>query len=112
MKDETQTRRNFLRSSLTAAGGAVAVTLTASCGVQAAEALSTDDPTAKALQYTEDASKVDKAKAPTFKDGSNCGNCALYMKAQAANKHAPCGAFGNKMVAEQGWCLAWVQAPS
>lgn len=96
-----------------AAAGAVAsvVALTWATRANSAEKLSIDDPTAKALNYTEDASKVDPAKTPTFKVGSHCENCALYQKAQAAAGHAPCAAFANKLVAAAGWCAAWVKAP-
>lgn len=96
-------RRHFLK---TAAGSVAAV---AACGLLAApasaqEKLSTSDPTAKALSYTEDASTV---KAPTFKKGSHCANCALYQSAAEKGGYAPCGAFGGKLVNAKGWCAAW-----
>jgi hypothetical protein len=112
MKDETRTsRRKFLRSTLAAGGVVAAATLLNSKQTHAAESLSLDDPTAKALGFAMDAKKVDVSKAPTFKAGSNCGNCALYVKAQAAGGHAPCGAFSNKLVPQEGWCMAWAKAP-
>ncbi len=99
-------RRNFLKTAATS------VAAVAACGLFAApaaaqEKLSTSDPTAKALNYTEDASKVDAAKVPTFKKGSHCANCGLYQAAAAKGGYAPCGAFGGKLVAEKGWCGAW-----
>lgn len=115
MANENPTgRRGFLRAGLAAATGAAAASTALSWPrrARAAEALSPDDPTAKALQYIEDAAKVDRTKSPAFKPGSHCASCALYQKAQAANDHAPCAAFGNKLVPAKAWCAAWVQAPA
>jgi DMSO/TMAO reductase YedYZ molybdopterin-dependent catalytic subunit len=112
--DDSMSRRSFLRGGLVAGAGTVAL-IAATAGMRrawAAEALSPLDPTAKALGSVEDAAKVDPAKAPTFKPGSNCGACALYQKAQAANDHAPCAAFSMKVVPAKGWCAAWVKAPA
>ena len=41
-------------------------------GGAAAPHLAESDPTAKALGYVEDASKVDKTKFPAFKAGAHC----------------------------------------
>ncbi|WP_020649202.1 high-potential iron-sulfur protein [Solimonas variicoloris] len=99
-------RRHFLKTAATSAAAVAA------CGLftlpaAAQEKLSPSDPTAKALNYTEDAAKVDPAKAPTFKKGSHCANCALYQTAAAKGDYAPCGAFGGRLVAGKGWCAAW-----
>lgn len=99
-------RRQFLGTAakslvLVAGGGLIAVP------ALAAEKLSPSDPTAAALHYTEDASKVDAAKVPTFKAGSHCANCVLYQAASAKGGFAPCGAFAGKLVAHGGWCSAW-----
>jgi High potential iron-sulfur protein len=37
--------------------------------------LSTTDPTAAALGYTEDATKVDVSKSPTYRPGQKCATC-------------------------------------
>lgn len=99
-------RRGFLRfalaSAATASLGPLAVT-TAS----AAEKLSPSDPTAAALGYVEDA---ETTKDAAHKKGLKCQTCALYMAAQAADGHAPCGAFGGKLVAAAGWCKAYSPA--
>lgn len=99
-------RRQFLGTAakslaLVASGGLIAVP------ALAADKLSPSDPTAQALHYTEDASKIDAAKMPTHKAGSDCANCALYQAAAAKNGYAPCGAFAGKLVAQAGWCMAW-----
>ncbi|MGB7933320.1 MAG: high-potential iron-sulfur protein [Gammaproteobacteria bacterium] len=58
--------------------------------------VSPDDPTAKALQYTEHSTEADK----------HCGNCNLYQGGAAAT--GPCPIFPGKEVAAAGWCKSWV----
>lgn len=60
-----------------------------------AEMLSLDDPTAKALQYTEKSSK----------DGQSCANCSLY---NGDDKAGACTIFPGKQVAAAGWCTSWI----
>jgi High potential iron-sulfur protein len=69
----------------------------------AAEAplVTADDPTAKALKYTNDASKAADAKP-----GSKCANCALYQGA-AASTQGGCLLFPGKSVKATGWCSSW-----
>lgn len=98
-------RRAFIGLCGAAALAAIPVRVLA----QAAPAkLDLKDPTAVALGYVENAGRLTAAKEPTFKPKSHCGNCALYVKAQEKAGHAPCGAFGGKLVASAGWCKAWV----
>lgn len=74
----------------------------------AQEKVSISDPTAQALKYTLDASTVDPAQAPTYKEGQHCGSCMLYQTAAEQDGFAPCSAFGGRLVARAGWCSAWV----
>lgn len=99
----TATRRKFFSQiALFITGAAV------SSAALAQAKLSQSDPTAKALGYSEDATKVDTKKYPTYKTGSVCANCTLYSgKVGAAT--GPCGAFGGKLVSAKGWCMAWVK---
>ena len=64
-----------------------------------------DDPTAKALKYTNDASKAADAKP-----GSKCANCALYQGA-AASEQGGCLLFPGKSVKAAGWCSSWTAKP-
>ena len=64
------------------------------------------DPTAVALGYVTDASKVDKAANPTFKDGSMCANCAQIM-GNEGDEWRPCNIFPGKAVNSHGWCKVW-----
>ena len=97
-------RRTFLGLFGAAALAAIPVRVLA----QAAPAkLDPKDATAIALGYVENAAKVTTAKEPTFKAGSQCDNCVLYVKAQEKAGFAPCGAVGGKLVAAKGWCKAY-----
>ena len=64
-------------------------------GTASAEMVSADDPTAKALNYTE--------KSET--DGQTCANCKLY---QGGAEKGGCQIFGGKEVPAGGWCKSWV----
>lgn len=67
--------------------------------------VSVDDPTAKALKYTPDASKATGAKP-----GSKCANCSLYQGGAAAQ--GGCLLFPGKAVKAAGWCASWTAKQS
>ena len=67
--------------------------------------LALTDPTAKALAYAEDATKV---KHAAFKPASNCANCNLYKGAKGAAT-GPCTLFPKNSVVAKGWCSAWAK---
>jgi len=98
-------RRQFLKAASSLA--AVAATGFTAMPASAQDKVGLDEPTAKALNYVEDASKLDAAKVPTFKKGSRCDNCALYDTAKAKGAYGPCAAFPGKLVAAAGWCSAY-----
>jgi len=60
-----------------------------------------DDPTAKALKYTPDASKASDAKP-----GSKCETCKLYQGG-AGSTQGGCLLFPGKAVKASGWCSSW-----
>jgi hypothetical protein len=72
----------------------------------AANTLSEADPQARAVGYTEDASKVDKAKFPNFAAGQTCANCSLFQ-GKATDAYGGCTIFGDKQVAARGWCSSY-----
>ena len=74
-------------------------------GGQSPPHLSESDPTAKALGYVEDASKVDKAKFPAYKAGAHCATCNFFQ-GKASDAYAPCQIFPGKAVAAKGWCAS------
>lgn len=73
-----------------------------------AGAVQESDANAQALGYRTDASKVDKAKYPTFQAGHACANCQFYQ-GKAGDAMAPCTIFGGKQVNAKGWCSAYVK---
>ncbi len=99
------TRRNFVLATLPATA---LVALTARTASAQAARIEESDRTAVALGYKHDATKVDKARFPTFVAGRNCANCQLYA-AKGSEEWAPCAAVGNKLVNAKGWCVAWVK---
>ncbi|KVN36287.1 High potential iron-sulfur protein [Burkholderia pyrrocinia] len=97
-------RRSFLITSV-AAVSAVALS--------SREALAADlpmlaesDPTAQALGYKADATKVDKAKYAKYAAGQDCAACMLYQ-GKPGSASGPCGAFPGKQVSAKGWCSAF-----
>ena len=97
-------RRTFLISSI---GVASSLALSRQAFADAPK-VAESDPTAQALGYKEDASKVDKAKFAKYAPGQNCAGCQLYQ-GKAADAVAPCPIFGGKQVAGKGWCSAWAK---
>lgn len=66
------------------------------------------DPTAAALGYKEDASKVDTAKFKNYVKGSTCSGCNFFQ-GKPTDASAACTALGGKIVVGKGWCSAWVK---
>src|ERR1700758_979080 len=64
------------------------------------------DPTAQALGYKEDASKVDKAKYTKYAAIQDCGNCSFYQ-GKPTDAWAGCPMFAGKQVSAKGWCSAY-----
>ena len=68
-------RRTFLITSI---GVASTLALSRTAFADAPKVAETD-PTAQALGYKADASKVDKAKFAKYAAGQDCGNCSFYQ---------------------------------
>ena len=109
MSESNTSRRRFIKIAVL---GAAAAPVVGGLAVQPAAAnlpaLTEDDPTAKALGYHEDTTKVDAAKYPNHKNEQNCLNCNLHQAAQADGR-LPCSIFPGKSVNAKGWCAAWVK---
>jgi hypothetical protein len=111
MNNETASRRAVIRLL---SAGAVAVlaggrVLTASAAAALVPLVSTD-PTAKALGYVDDSSKVDDATHPTHKPTQKCSTCVQYQ-GKAGDARAGCNIYAGKSVAAGGWCTVWAQKP-
>lgn len=85
-------------------------------GSAPANALGTQEPLAKAMQYVEDANKASAARTDKK---SSCANCSKYNKCAPADSackpvaagatYGPCEIFAGKTVAKSGWCLSWTK---
>jgi hypothetical protein len=103
-RTNTASRRQFLKS----VGGATTVSFIGLNTVHSRAAelqkLDESDPTAVALKYVHDASKVSDSLRPQ-KD-RYCYNCALYSGGKD-DEWAGCSIFQGKSVAADGWCSVW-----
>lgn len=96
------------RRTLLFAAPAIALGLMSSREALAQAKATENDPTAAALGYKEDASKVDTVKFKNYIKGSNCAGCNFFQ-GKAGVASAPCTALGGKLVVAKGWCTAWVK---
>ncbi len=98
-------RRKFIQLSAVAAAGCF---IQPGREAQAGDLpqLSVDDPMAKAMKYTEDASSVDPATRNNPAPEQNCANCAL-VQGNDGDEWRPCQIFPGKAVAAAGWCSVW-----
>jgi hypothetical protein len=99
---EEPSRRQFLTRLLL--GGALAPLLMARASatpVSDTPLLSPNDPAAKPLKYTPDASTSKDVPA-----GNTCANCALYEGSYGSTQ-GPCQVFPGKQVKAAGWCSSW-----
>jgi hypothetical protein len=98
-------RRQFLQMSAVAAAGLV-VHPGREAEASDLPQLSEDDPMAKAMKYTHDASTVDPSTRNNPAAEQNCANCALIQGADG-DEWRPCQIFPGKSVAAAGWCSVW-----
>ena len=110
MSSSNNDGRDHSRRSFIALAGITGAALLAGVRAETARAadaphLTEADPTAKALGYVEDASKVDKAKFPSYKAGAHCATCNFFQ-GKAGDAYGPCQIFPGKAVAGKGWCAS------
>ena len=102
MSNDPSSRRRFLSHVLIAAA---AVPLAGGISARAVAAplpkLPMTNAQAKALKYTEDATKV---ADPARKPGANCATCQFFTAATGG-----CSLFPGFSVASKGWCSAWAK---
>jgi hypothetical protein len=70
--------------------------------------LDPSDPTAKALGFVTDNTKVDSKTYTSFKPAQKCATCAQYQ-GKASDAAAACTIFAGKSVPQNGWCQVWAQ---
>lgn len=99
-------RRKLLRGAVASAALIPLAHLDTRSALAEENMVPTDDPTAMALQYTEDATTANRMdKAGVAAAEQVCSNCALYM---GEGETAPCTLFQGRSVRGSGWCTAWV----
>lgn len=105
-------RRDIVKSGLIA-GALVPAMAWVGGSAQAAALppLDPKDPTAQALGFVTDATKVDKAANPTYNASQKCGTCAQFQ-GKASDATAGCSIFSGKSVPSGGWCKVWAQKPA
>lgn len=103
----TIVRRDFLKSAL---ASAAVIPALGGTGARADSLTPLDpaDPTAQALGFALDASKVAASANPTFKAGQHCGVCAQYQ-GKPSDRSAGCSIYPGHSVPAKGWCRAFVQ---
>ena len=74
-------------------------------------ALDPADPTAKALGFVTDTTKVDAAANPTHTPTQKCGVCAQFQ-GKPGDASGGCNIFAGKSVPQGGWCKVWAQKPA
>jgi hypothetical protein len=72
--------------------------------------LSGADPSAKALGYVEDSTKVDAKANPTHKPEQICATCVQFQ-GSSSDARAACNIYPGKSVSSRGWCKVWAQKP-
>ena len=108
--DSTNTSRRRFFAVAGSAIGAAAVISVLPRQARAADLphLEASDATAQALHYNDDATKVDKAAAPTWKAGEACNNCN-FCQGGANDQWGPCQLFPGKAVHRAGWCAGYAK---
>jgi hypothetical protein len=106
-------RRALVKRGLIAGALIPAIGFAAKSGAAAAAlpALDPKDPTATALGFVTDASKVDAAANVTYKPTQKCSNCAQFQ-GKPSDATAACTIFVGKSVPAGGWCKVWAAKPA
>jgi hypothetical protein len=96
-------RRQFCGLAGGLVGAALIATLPRVTRADELPHLTLDDPTAKALNYVEDASKAGAPHQP----GQLCANCNFFHG--GATGYGPCELFPGKAVNAKGWCNGYAK---
>lgn len=102
------TRRRILNSALlTALTGLPVASGARSLGAPGAPRTPLDEQeaAAKAIDYRQDARKVDPRLFPAYRRGQSCTTCSLIEFGTAPMRG--CSLLPGKLVAAAGWCSVW-----
>jgi hypothetical protein len=70
--------------------------------------LTSADPTAKALGYSDDTTKVDQAAHPSHTPEQKCSTCVQYQ-GKPGDARGGCNIYAGKSVSANGWCSVWAK---
>jgi hypothetical protein len=111
MQNKMISRRAVVKSGLIAGAFIPAAGFMANSAAAAGlPPLDPKDPTAAALGFVTDSTKVDAKANPTYKPTQKCSNCAQFQ-GKAGEATAGCNIFAGKSVPSGGWCKVWAQKP-
>jgi hypothetical protein len=111
MQNKMISRRAIVKSGLIAGAFIPAAGFMANSAAAAGlPPLDPKDPTAAALGFVTDSTKVDGKANPTYKPTQKCSNCAQFQ-GKAGDATAGCNIFAGKSVPSGGWCKVWAQKP-
>ncbi len=68
--------------------------------------LDANDPMARALGFTREASNVDPKANPNYRPGQTCLTCVQYL-GRAGDAVGGCNIFPDHTVPPGGWCRTW-----
>lgn len=104
----TEGRRHFLKTTIIATAAVMAgATIRKAFGAGDMPRLTVADPTAKAMDYVDNATT---SKNKLYKPGSVCANCQLYSG--GASGYGDCQLFPGKLVSAKGWCTSYTRKAS
>ena len=104
----TEARRQFLKATVVATAAVMAgATIREAFGAGDMPHLTDADPTAKAMDYVDDATT---SKNELYKPGSVCANCQLYSGGTAGN--GDCQLFPGKQVSAKGGRTSYTRKAS
>jgi len=109
---EKISRRRLIKSGLLAGACVPALGMLVNDAQAAAlTPLSPSDPTATALGFATDTSKVDGKTYPTHTAAQKCDTCAQFL-GKPGDARGGCNIFVGHSVPAGGWCSAWAQKPA
>jgi hypothetical protein len=111
MQSKMISRRAVVKGGLIAGAFLPAMGLVVDAAAAGLPPLDPKDPTAVALGFITDATKVDAAANATYKPTQKCSNCAQYQ-GKAGEATAACNIFVGKSVPAGGWCKVWAAKPA
>lgn len=104
------TRRRFLATVAVAVPAGAALMSAATATAADLPKLDVNDPTAKQLNYTPNATTVNAKNPATsrYVAGQHCANCQV-IQGKDGEAYRPCAIFPGKLVSAAGWCSAWAK---